>query len=436
MEPKTEVIFLENNFKCLLIPLDNIKVIQFSLFLKIGEDNEPLDNPNKYEIAHLLEHLFGFFTSKKYPNGKKNLKNIENLGIDSGAEVMATYTKYYLKGLLEYSDFMLDLLCNCYDNFKIDKSIISQEKMAVIEELNDILNGTWINLKHKNDKMLFKNHPRSISQDDKKKNVPKIKIKDILEFYEKYYNNHNTLLTVCGNISKKTIESIKKTFGRIKNRGTPAIYPVLKRNRNYQISYVPNKRTNATNLFLFFKINLKPYDTESSLYKFISTLLSYGLQSILNRTLRIEKGLIYSIVTELDLSQSDKNMGYFIFNTTAEYNKIPSVLLEIFKILTDFKKKNRNIVDINRVKNIYKLEYQSNILNRQPDNFTDIYSYYILWNKKIVSLRQRLKKLMNITSKDIKLLSNEIFTKDNLVITYSGKKNITPEINKIVEKYF
>ena len=129
-------------------------------------------------------------------------------------------------------------------------------------------------------------------------------------------------------------------------------------------------------------------------------------------------------------------MGYFIFNTTAEYNKIPSVLLEIFKILTDFKKKNRNIVDINRVKNIYKLEYQSNILNRQPDNFTDIYSYYILWNKKIVSLRQRLKKLMNITSKDIKLLSNEIFTKDNLVITYSGKKNITPEINKIVEKYF
>ena len=49
--------------------------------------------------------------------------------------------------------------------------------MAVIEELNDILNGTWINLKHKNDKILFKNHPRSISQNDKKKMYLKLKLR-------------------------------------------------------------------------------------------------------------------------------------------------------------------------------------------------------------------------------------------------------------------
>ena len=128
-------------------------------------------------------------------------------------------------------------------------------------------------------------------------------------------------------------------------------------------------------------------------------------------------------------------MGYFIFNTTAEYNKIPTVLLEIFKILTEFKK-NRNNIDINRVKNIYKLEYQSNILNRQPDNFTDLYKLLYFMEQKNSFSETKTKKLMNITSKDIKIISNEIFTRDNLVITYSWKKNITPEINEIVDKYF
>ena len=257
-----------------------------------------------------------------------------------------------------------------------------------------------------------------------------------MEFYNKHYNNHNTVLTICGDLNTNIIKNINESFGKIVFKGNPVEYPILKRNYKYQVAYVPNKRTNATNLFIFFRINLKPYDSNVSLYKFISTLLSYGLQSILNRTLRIEKGLIYSIVTDIDTSQSDENMGYFIFNTTAEYNKIPKVLYEIFKILTDFKKNNRNKVDIERVKNIYNLEFQSSVINKQPDNFTDLYSFFILWDKKIVSLKQKLQNLMKITSKDIKMLSNEIFLKENMVITYSGKKNITEEIHKVVDKFF
>ena len=67
--------------------------------------------------------------------------------------------------------------------------------------------------------------------------------------------------------------------------------------------------------------------------------------------------------------------------------------------------------------------------------FTDFYSFYLLWNKKICSLKDNLNKLLKITPEEIKHISNEIFKKENMVISYSGKENLNSKINEIVNEF-
>ena len=96
MEPKHYEYKLKCGLKILLIPIKN-SLISLQYTSKIGEDFERI-NTTDLEIVHTLEHLFSHMTSDKFPNGKENISNFNNLGIEHSAEVTETESKYNLFG--------------------------------------------------------------------------------------------------------------------------------------------------------------------------------------------------------------------------------------------------------------------------------------------------------------------------------------------------
>ena len=152
---------LNNNIKVLLIPKKDIKIVHMSLMFRVGSDLETVSPKNTLETSHFLEHMFGAFTSTKYPNSYDLLDKLVSLGITSNASVDYDTTKYFLKGLHNHLEFIIDILYNAYFNFLIDDKYFEQERQAVIEELNNILNDKWIKLTEDVNSNLYPNHIRS-----------------------------------------------------------------------------------------------------------------------------------------------------------------------------------------------------------------------------------------------------------------------------------
>lgn len=70
---------LKNNIKVLLIPKKDIKIVHMSLMFRVGSDLETINPKNTLETSHFLEHMFGAFTSTKYPDSYNLLEKLGRL---------------------------------------------------------------------------------------------------------------------------------------------------------------------------------------------------------------------------------------------------------------------------------------------------------------------------------------------------------------------
>ena len=143
---------LSNGIKVIEVVDKSAQLLYVSLSLNVGSDLETYDD-NNVEIAHFLEHIFATFTSKKYPSALKNNALFASLGVYVNASVIDKRSNYILKIPKEHFSRVLDIVYHSIKSFTVDPKIFSQEKNAIKEELNDILNDTWINLEEKANKI-------------------------------------------------------------------------------------------------------------------------------------------------------------------------------------------------------------------------------------------------------------------------------------------
>jgi len=429
---------LENNIKVLLIPVRDSKIITIKLIFKIGSDNE---NKNTLELAHFVEHMFAQYTSSKYPNYSKLISNIKKLGIYRNASVDYSITDYYMKGQSIHFDFMLDVLYNTYVNFKLDTKHLEQERNSVIEERNTILNNSWTNLTTDINKNLYPGHIRELSQRENIKNVKRLDGKDIINFYNKYYNNQNLVIAIGGDFTPaKTIKKLNQTFGKCNRNGLVTKFTHIT-NSNVNsinkpiISFVKNDNTTSSKLNIIFKIPYTYFDNEKYLIYSISSILSNGMSSRLYNRLRNNAGLVYSIKSNVQLSNTSKTLNNFCLDTEVADNKLLSVIDIIIDELQKIKEgeitNDELIKHQNETKTFKLVEKQ----NKNPNNLLKKYSTYMLWNKKIITDKDEHQMFMDITKKDIKNIANKIFDMSNVMIMYSGKTNKNKDIKNILKKY-
>ena len=175
---------LPNGIKVIEVVDNTAKLLYISIALNIGSDLETYADKS-IEIAHFLEHIFATFTSKKYPSALENNSLFAKLGVYVNASVIEKRSNYVIKVPKEHFSKVLDIIYNSIKDFTVDPKIFQQEKHAIKEELNDILNDTWINLEETANEVLYPNSPRSIGEKSRIKEVLKAKPENLLNFFKK-----------------------------------------------------------------------------------------------------------------------------------------------------------------------------------------------------------------------------------------------------------
>jgi len=363
------------------------------------------ENPNLTGFAHLFEHLM-FGGSKNIPLYDPPL---QKAGGENNAFTANDITNYYLTiskpnietGLWLESDRMLDL--------DFSEKLLEVQKKVVIEEfkqryLNQPYGDIWLLLRP----LAYKVHPYQWDTIGKNiKHIEQAKLDDVVDFYRKFYNPPNAILSVAGDIDEdKVFPLIEKWFGGI-NKPHNYVRQLPQEPLQTESRRLVVERNVPANCILIAFPMVERLHKDYYAYELLMDILSGGESGRLNQEL-VKKRQIFSSCNAFILGSNDA--GLLVFRG----NVLPDV---------DIKEAEKAIweqIDLLKVQGVKDNE-MTKILNQTESSLA--FSHVDILEKAInlaffellgnaALLDDELDKYSCVTKEDIKRIALETFTEN------------------------
>lgn len=203
---------LSNGLKLVLTEDDSIPSVAINLCYHVGSKDE---ESSKRGYAHLFEHLM-FEGSKNVEPGDYDQLSLE-AGCENNAYTTEDKTNYYLIAPSHQLEFGLWLESDRMLEFSVSEESLEIQKGVVIEEKKQVFdNRPYGSVSLNLAPLLYKNNGYSWDTIGDVNDIKNATLKDIKEFYEKYYTPNNAVLTLAGDFdTDEAIRLAEKYFGPI-----------------------------------------------------------------------------------------------------------------------------------------------------------------------------------------------------------------------------
>ena len=385
-------IHKHNGYTIILIPNEN-DTVHISACIRSGTVNETKETSGTH---HLMEHIL---TEAWKPCGKDTCNSYwTKKGINMNASTSMSYVQFYVNGLKEDFDLMLQYMIDIITVPFLQDSTLKIEKHAVLNELLILKNDPENKLIDAFNKEFFIDGKYDGDFDLQMKNLDKLSMKKIKEFYTNI--NKEIIFVISGNIKfDKNKSLIFKNF-----------------NKNDKLNSLKKDIFTYSNKIIHIHHNLKStmfmmgFPISGVSYKMRACLSV--LLSILFQKLRVEMKMIYGIQINLVNLVNLVNLPkqFVIIKGTVENKHLKIVYNTILSTLEKYKKEPFPVSYVKGMKKKYKLAYYNTSYTS-----TFLANYYLIeyLNGKIVSL---YKKMKDIQKMDVKMMDFS-----DVLFVYMGK---------------
>lgn len=406
---------LNNGLRLVMSRKAEIPNVIINSSFHVGSKDE---NKNKTGISHLLEHLM-FSGSKNIPNGRFD-EILHANGGESNAFTTQDYTSYYLTIPSSKIELGMWLDSDRYSEFPVTEEGLEVQKKVVIEEkLQTHDNAPYGSLEYESSRRLFKNSGYNWQIIGDEKHIEGFTLEDIRNYYTKFYNPANMVLTIAGDIDyDETYSLVEKYYGDINFSGG-------KITREYSEDEIQcgTEEDIEDNISLPAKFVMYKTPALGTKEFYAFRLISVGLSS--GESSRVYQSLIRSdISSESYISNHGMEFaGIFSFSSFLNEGKSLKEAGRIMdEIISNLKQKGLTEFEIrksvNKVITSYYLKIQQSL--RLANNL----AFYKMFFNDCEMINKEIKFFENIGNDEIKLFSEE-YLDDNkrVVLNYvPGKK--------------
>jgi predicted Zn-dependent peptidase len=337
-------------------------------------------------------------------------RDADNIGADLSASV--DYDAQYINSsfLSEYFDKAAEILSDAVKNPAFNEDEITAEKKNIIAGLNarkDSIFNTAIDNFTLN---FYKDTPYALTVLGSEESLNNI-TRGQLEAWHKYsFNSSNILISVSGNIDKKTLKnSLEKYFGDIESGDKFKNLDFGVSNKESKTVEVKGKFNQAYIMKGFPAPDLKSKDTAA--LKVAGAVLGGRMTSRLFTELREKLGLAYEVSA---IYPSRTHESYFIIYIGLDKKNIDLTLKRIDEILKDMQGNEVDGQELKDTKTYIKGLY---IMDRQTVGRK---SFYYGWRETVGQGYgydgKYLEDIDRVSAKDILEIVNKIFTQNSLTI--------------------
>lgn len=279
-------------------------IVAMNILYKVGSRDESV---RRTGFAHLFEHLM-FGGSENIP--KYDIP-LEKAGGDNNAFTNSDFTNYYLTIPKNNLEIAFWLESDRMNKLTISDHALNVQRQVVIEEfkqnyLNQPYGDIYLLLKP----LVYKKHPyRWITIGKNISHIEKASLQYVKNFYKRYYNPDNAILSISGDVSIDNIKMLANSwFGTIKPGNKIANpYPQEPEQTSPRTKVVFRDVPQDAVIMAWpmpRRTDINFYDSD-----LISDILSNGKSSRLHRKLVLEKNMFSEINAFVS---GDIDQGLFI----------------------------------------------------------------------------------------------------------------------------
>ncbi len=422
---------LVNGLTVVTVEMPHIHTMEVSMFVRAGLRFE---NEKNNGVSHFLEHMM-FRGNQKYPDSISLNMEFENIGRDLRASTLGEYTQYGFsphtsqldKGLEIFAEFFYSPM---FPEIELEREIILEE---YYEELNE--EGVNVDINNQACRLLYPGTPISWPTIGTEETIRAITVEMLRGYYNAHYVPGNMILAMSGRVEHDLHLSLaEKYFSRLSG----GVAPITK---NHFIGSTPDQQVRPQFLFqqdsdsqieLQICFRSCSYNHEDFLTMgLISRIFDDGFTSRLQRVLREERGLVYSVECR---ATSMSDIGTMDFDVTVRPEKLVEVTKVLLEEIKTFVKEGPTDYEVVHVKKRYMFDLDSEL----DDPYKQVvrYAFPHLYSEEL-SVEEERSQIQMISKEKIIDVARKTFVLEalNLILVGPYTHELKRDLEKLIHNY-
>ncbi|MBN4079813.1 insulinase family protein [bacterium AH-315-C08] len=396
------------------VEMPHIHTMEVSMFVRAGLRYENLQNNG---ISHFLEHMM-FRGNGKYPNSIALNMEFENIGRDLRASTLGEYTQYGFSPHVSQLDKGLELFSEFFSSptfpeIEIERGIILEE---YFEELNE--EGVNIDINNQACKLLYPDTPMAWPTIGTEETIKSIQTEMLKEYFNRHYVPGNMVLAFAGPIDHaEVIDLSRKYFSVLKNGVEPFpknhfVGSISEEQKSPGLHFQEDSDSQIELQVCFRSCSYN--DPDFLVLALISRVFDDGFTSRLQRVLREERGLVYSVECR---ATSMSDLGTMDFDVTVRPEKVVEVTRILLKEIKTFATEGPTESELAHIKKRYFFDLDSEL----DDPYKQVvrYAFPHLYSNEM-SLQEERELIESITAKQMLEVAEKVFEAKNLNLILVG----------------
>lgn len=282
-----ELITLPNGLRIFLNPCENLRSAIVGVWVLSGSRYETEQNNG---ISHFIEHIV--FKGSKKRSGFEIAEGMDEIGAQVNAYTTKQYTFFYARALdyqiLKATDILFDMIRNP----RLDPKDIETEKGVILEEIAMCEDDPDDVCYEVNESGIFSGSTMALEILGTRQTVSSFSAEDIRAYMSERYLPERTVIGISGSFDREAfLKKAQEYFGSlVPSSGREEFYP-LPFSRGF---YLKNMPTEQNHIMLSFPGVATDSEDLYPLH-IVTHILGSGTSSMLNRRIREELGLVYSV---------------------------------------------------------------------------------------------------------------------------------------------
>jgi predicted Zn-dependent peptidase len=364
-----------------------------------------------------------FKGTKRRPTTLTLSKELDSVGAEFNAFTGKDTTAYLIKADCRHLSLAIDILSDMLLHSKFDAEELKKEKGVIVEEINMYEDNPLMSVEEMLEEIMFSGNSLGRMIAGSRETVRAVKRTQMVAFKNKYYQGRNIVIGLAGNFLPAQVEEIKNKFSFL--AGSKKSFTKLRISQQTPRVKVKYKETEQVQLALGWPA-YSYFDERIYPLQLLSVILGGNMSSRLFINVREKNGLAYFIHSGVNVYE---DTGSLVIQAGLDKTRLE---LAIKTILAETEKMKHAVsaVELKRAK-----DFISGKVALDLEDSLSIARWYAsqeLMTGKIMTPKEKLERLGQVTVKEIQQVAKEIFNKKRLSLALVGPFKDEKKFKKII----
>src|ERR1051326_4686583 len=396
---------LPNGLIVLSEEMSHIRSIAIGIWMKTGSRDE---SPELNGISHFTEHMV--FKGTKTRSARDIARQVDSIGGNMDAFTSKETICFNIKVLDEHLPVAIDILSDLVLNPIFDPNDINREKGVILEEIKmDEDNPDYL-VHEIFTQNFWKDHPLGKPILGTKETVRSFEQEKLFGFYRQRFAPNNMIISAAGNLNHYDfVRLIREQFSSLASvpngfhLPAPAVTPRI----------VTRNKKSLEQVQLCVGVPSHPISHEKRYVSYVlNTVLGGGMSSRLFQKIREDQGLVYSIYSDLNPYRDTGCLSVYAGTSLESTPKVVgSVLAEFHELKSEVIPPEELRRAKDQLKGSLMLSLESS--TSRMSNLARQEMYF----DRFFSMDEMIRKIEEVTSEQVKRISEEFFRPDAIAVT-------------------